>query len=738
MKRNKLVLVAGLAISLFAVSGLNAVGYGSAGDMQPRPYIPGELIIKFEEGQLNVPSVDETPISQITINNQQLADALQSYGTKSVERLFKKFFGESDPHIITDSGREVPVKHLTQIYLLKMDGLADMEQVADELERLSAVIYAHPNYIGEFHTDPPDDPDFAYDPNNPTEPYQWGLQNDIYGWDIDALNAWNHTTGKEDVWIGILDSGLEPDHYDQFGDEFFGREVFEWSAYPNGIEDEDGHGTWVTGIAAANTNSGPGQGYVHGVAGVAGGWWYSGPLGPGLYIAKIGTTGAVLAYIIEALFEMASWQEIRTVTGSWGFTAGQVEDGALLEAIETCFECEKTLFFSSGNLGNAPYNYLYYPAAYAEYDICCAVGAMDTMGLRPDFSCYGDALSFVAPGTGIHSTWIAPDYYTFDIFTTEGVSGTSAASPCAAAVGALVWSRALEREWHIRGVDCKRILENSARHNDCIYGTAPDIETGYGCVNAWWALRHMEEPYELHHYDDTDHGKHWVQVGYNEYVTFTEPPNDYWPAGTYLCRRIRIQGSRSLPNCEEDLWFWPRPYTPEYGDIVGYSSDSLNNCRPWIHVDSLTTTVARMRTYSYVLLEDEESNHITHHQYAPGFYGHITFPSTLIAAPSSYLNSPLGIDENALQPEIAVVGSNLGSSITVRYQLPQSTEIRIAVYDVTGQRVTTLVSGEQSTGEQELRWDGTDDVGRKLGAGLYFIRIVTPDATKTAKVVLVN
>ncbi|TKJ41333.1 hypothetical protein CEE36_08435 [candidate division TA06 bacterium B3_TA06] len=74
----------------------------------------------------------------------------------------------------------------------------------------------------------------------------------------------------------------------------------------------------------------------------------------------------------------------------------------------------------------------------------------------------------------------------------------------------------------------------------------------------------------------------------------------------------------------------------------------------------------------------------------------------------------------------------------ITYTLPSSSPISLKVYDVTGQLVRTLVSDSQDAGTHTVTWDGTDDAGRKLSAGLYFIRITTPRFSRFAKVVMIR
>lgn len=74
----------------------------------------------------------------------------------------------------------------------------------------------------------------------------------------------------------------------------------------------------------------------------------------------------------------------------------------------------------------------------------------------------------------------------------------------------------------------------------------------------------------------------------------------------------------------------------------------------------------------------------------------------------------------------------------VRWNLSQSSRVRVDVYDVAGRRVTTLVDEIRPAGPGDARWKGSDGAGRPIAAGVYFARMSAAGETRTKRIVLVR
>jgi len=94
-------------------------------------------------------------------------------------------------------------------------------------------------------------------------------------------------------------------------------------------------------------------------------------------------------------------------------------------------------------------------------------------------------------------------------------------------------------------------------------------------------------------------------------------------------------------------------------------------------------------------------------------------------------------DEKPRMYAFNVKGSNVsGRAMEFAYALPEKSDVEIAIYSVTGQRVATLVKGPKDAGYYTARWNGTDDRGSKVGSGVYIVKMVTPKKSFTERIIL--
>jgi hypothetical protein len=60
---------------------------------------------------------------------------------------------------------------------------------------------------------------------------------------------------------------------------------------------------------------------------------------------------------------------------------------------------------------------------------------------------------------------------------------------------------------------------------------------------------------------------------------------------------------------------------------------------------------------------------------------------------------------------------------TLAFSLAQAGPVELAVYSVDGRRVRTLVRESREPGEYRVTWDGRDDQGNPMSAGIYYAQM---------------
>lgn len=299
--------------------------------------------------------------------------------------------------------------------ILKVPEGTDILRLVEELSKRKDVLYAEPDLVTRILSAP----------NDTRYSQQWALSK------IEAEAAWDIEKGAADVLIGILDTGISyengnlthPD-LDDTGRYILGTDFISDDAIP---QDGFGHGTHVTGSAAAETDN------SDGIAGVN---WNS-----NVYVCKIfddsgNGSESDFESAVEEIVDYAVANNLRAVLN---LSAGWFSDNQTLrDACKYVNDHGMILCVATGNEGGS----LRTPAIHsADFSGVIAVGATDSSDSVTDFSNVGPEVTVVAPGKNILSTFptydvngdTAHDYVSWD--------GTSMATPHVTGLASLVWSR---------------------------------------------------------------------------------------------------------------------------------------------------------------------------------------------------------------------------------------------------------------------------------------------------------
>ncbi|NOZ67927.1 MAG: S8 family serine peptidase [Deferribacteres bacterium] len=371
----------------------------------------------------------------------------------------------------------------------------DIEDLAYIYSRNPNVEYAEPNYIAHAY----------WTPNDPLFSYQWNFYNPRYG-GINIKSAWAIQRGDPSVIVAVIDTGVAYENYTESTSSRGGRgggrkssgitrkgggstgsvtayylapdlantnfvagyDFVNDDAHPN---DDEGHGTHVTGTIAQSTNNGIG------VAGIA----FNTSIMPVKVLDKNGS--GTYADIAEGIYFAAN-NGADVINMSLG---GPSPSTTLEEALAYAYNKGVTIVAAAGNDGS---DVIGYPAAYDAYVI--AVGATRYDETLSYYSNYGPSLDIVAPGGDTKVDQNGDGYVDGILQQTFGSStddwgyfyyqGTSMATPHVAGVAALLIANGITGPDNVR-----EALQSTAKD----LGPAGwDPTYGWGRVDAAAALNY--------------------------------------------------------------------------------------------------------------------------------------------------------------------------------------------------------------------------------------------------------
>jgi len=77
----------------------------------------------------------------------------------------------------------------------------------------------------------------------------------------------------------------------------------------------------------------------------------------------------------------------------------------------------------------------------------------------------------------------------------------------------------------------------------------------------------------------------------------------------------------------------------------------------------------------------------------------------------------------------------------INYTIPQSlnsSQVKLAIFNLLGQKVITLVDAKQVTGEHSIQWDGTNEAGNLVTSGIYLYRLKAESFVEMRKMMFIR
>jgi subtilisin family serine protease len=378
---------------------------------------PGRIVVKYKK----------VPQSK-SINDAAKTQRANKYGLSTEKAVFS-------------GANNIEIKHrlnLQNVFVYEVPVVTDIFSLAEKLNNEESVEYAEPVYLSRIEETP----------NDPLYNSQQYLPQ------VAAPEAWDDQYGSSSVIIGVIDTGVDWDHEDleniiwtnpgeipdngidddgngyvddirgyDFVDNVSGSD--DTAADPNedGEDrdndpmDYDGHGTHVSGIAAAETNNNIG------IASVASGALIM-PLRCGWHandgLGYVASDFAAEAYIYAA-------DNGADITNQSSGSSGQlIVDGAFYALLNGVLIVE-----SAGNSNNQ------ISSSLGAQPWVISVASLNSNDSKSSFSNYGEYIDVSAPGSNILSTVVEPSgFYGGSRYVQ--FSGTSMAAPLVASVAGLV------------------------------------------------------------------------------------------------------------------------------------------------------------------------------------------------------------------------------------------------------------------------------------------------------------
>ncbi|MBI4042358.1 MAG: S8 family serine peptidase [Deltaproteobacteria bacterium] len=425
-------------------SGFRKIAYYNGAE-----HVPGEILVKLNSNGLK------------TFGITSLSKTLSSFGMEAFH----------------------PVLNTIPLFVVRLRAAEQLREILQKLNSDPNVAYAEPNYLYRTST-----AGIRRLSNDPHFHKFWGLHNTgqkignqvgIPGSDIDAVRAWDLTTGDSSVVVAVIDTGVDYLHEDLAANLWVNRaeipdnnidddgngfvdDIRGWNFYGknNNPMDDNEHGTHVAGTIGAVGDNGKG------VVGIN--WNVSIMPLKAFDREGYGTTEDAIAAIDYAV-KMGA----QVLNNSWG---GDGYSHAMAEVITVAEQKGVIFVAAAGNEEADNDRKPNYPSNYPHSNVV-AVAAGDNRDQLADFSNWGiEQVDILAPGVGIYSTFPENSYGYLD--------GTSMATPHVVGAIALLWG-------YDPNLTMQEVIERILKGSDEVPTVRRRIKSG-GRLNIYNALMGIE------------------------------------------------------------------------------------------------------------------------------------------------------------------------------------------------------------------------------------------------------
>lgn len=547
---------------------------------------------------------------------------------------------------------------------------------------------------------------------------------------INMEDAWEVEIGKNNVLVGVLDSGIDWDHEDFSTDGSKDKDHTrviggkDWlklgsDPYNETTWDSDGHGTACAGVIGAIRNNGKG------IAGIAGGN-DSSSLGFGLVGMKIYNseglvfTSMAVPALLSAVREQTSGNNgfgCHVVNLSWGGYDESDDDERLREAMRMTYKSNVLVAAASGNDGVLKASW---PSSWVDH-WCMRTGWSNDDGERHTDSDFGFFIDVIAPGQKeiVTSTIHNNSYHDF--------GASSAAAPHVAGVAALMISYINNNNDAPNSLSPDGIEELIEQYATDVGSANWDEQTGNGRLNAKATLEGIKLPrFRVEHQALKVSTSDATIVGTVTNLNVIDGAGIV-NRGIYTADKYKIEKTYQVnfSGFREVNRIWVRN-----------SSSNL--------LSSSNNVFARDGGVTFTFNETNSTIKLT------GFIYHIKFvtggttqlnkwlPMDLNSeetmAFTIYSDDPLAMGINyldSLSYNLVCYPNPAKQQINLDFNLPFQTSYNILINDISGRTVLSYQQPLKSIGLQYVRFNLNS-----LSTGIYYIRLEGDQYVQTKKIII--
>jgi len=679
-------------------------------DVDGTQYVDNELLIRFDSSAIIKDVIDKRDFTFGTLADFVKPNVLNELELKtgfswkglSTFKIFLRMT-TADSISITRLGDTTRLDDFWATLSVYIPVEYNEQQTADSISTLYPTIqYAERNFIYQIHA-APNDQLYLTD--------QSGLFHPGHG--IEVESAWDKQVGQTYTKIGSFDTGINWRHEDYGDGTSSGTKIVGGWNFDAGVSpfsetepDSQGHGTATSGIYGALRNNNIG------IAGIAGGDVQNGNTGCQVFSFKISigsTSNISTAYAAPAIVEGAAYNPntgygygLHIQNHSWG---GTTYSTTMRDAVKSCYQNSCIFVASSGNTGDATINY---PASYKD-EWALKVGANDASGGRASFSTYGNDLDVVAPGTN-------DIYSTLDNFDNSGYSyngdGTSFAAPMATGACGLLYSEHNTNNSYPNNLAPEDVEVFLQSFKTDVPPTGYDSESGHGRINTDYALTRLSLPeYFVKHRKVVAPMIPTISIDAGLQVNVINNVNNV-AAGNYWADRYEVTYTflNTFAPSQTVISHWPR-----YSSSIGINWDQSITGDTWFtYTPTINQNAVSVTTTTYCWYVTSSLSGAVVNKWIPAN------PYSLQTAFSLYVkdNAVVGIDENELGNGLNIYPNPTNNQIIVDYNLTETAEANLIVYDAIGKIVANHDMNNQATGQHSV----TIDLSH-LSNGLYIVNL---------------